>query len=502
MRSLSILFTNNTLRERAGSELWVRDVCRALIGRGHRPVAFSLALGAIADELRTATVPVVSSLDKVGFTPDLIHGHHHLETLIAALHFPDVPIVNFCHGFLPWEEAPLHHPSIARYVAVDATCADRLTAEEGIPPERIERLLNFVDLQRFAPRGPLPPRPRRALVLSNQAEPGGYTEMIREACQEKRDRSGGGRCSLGPGDRTPGGFAGRRGSGVREGSNGPGSDGRRLRRGARRYLWVRAARDAARVRRRCGHAISASGCCENRTRSTGIDPRSPRTTRPKRAASRHESDRMPGSTKRSTTCSRFTSGRSPRAGVPHHGRHADVEDQRAAARHLSSVAGRFKHAYRLERTVQSLSAELTTARSLNEQLVEERGGLRHQVADCQGLEQGFERTVQSLSAELTAARNRHERLVEECEGLQQPAGQLPDAFGYPVARRDRPSACSRWHGSMDRPVAESILSTANSGDNSATAVPGCSRTADVIDSPQGVRSISWTDWRTRPKVLE
>ena len=184
MRSLSILFTNNTLSERAGSELWVRDICRALVGRGHRPVAFSLTLGVIAGELRAATVPVVSDLDKVSFTPDLIHGHHHLETLIAALHFPGVPIVHFCHGFLPWEEAPLHHPSIARYVAVDATCIDRLTAEEGIEPGRIERLLNFVDLQRFAPRSPLPPRPKRALVLSNQAEAGGYVEMIRQACQQ------------------------------------------------------------------------------------------------------------------------------------------------------------------------------------------------------------------------------------------------------------------------------------------------------------------------------
>jgi hypothetical protein len=153
MQSLSILFTNNTLSERAGSELWVRDVCRALVGRGHRPVAFSLALGEVAVELRAATVPVVSDLDKVSFRPDLIHGHHHLETLIAALHFPGVPIVHFCHGFLPWEEAPLHHPSIARYVAVDATCIDRLTAEEGIAPGRIERTVE-VDL----------PKPRDQIV--------------------------------------------------------------------------------------------------------------------------------------------------------------------------------------------------------------------------------------------------------------------------------------------------------------------------------------------------
>src|SRR5215510_26121 len=114
MRKLSVLFTNNTLSERAGSEIYLRDVSRALLDRGHHPVAFSLVLGAIADDLRKLSVP-----------PDVIHGHHHLETLMAALRFPDVPIVHFCHGWIPWEERPLRHPSIQRYVAVDEVCLDR-----------------------------------------------------------------------------------------------------------------------------------------------------------------------------------------------------------------------------------------------------------------------------------------------------------------------------------------------------------------------------------------
>src|SRR4029077_20583345 len=91
--------------------------------------------------------------------------------------------VNFCHGWLPWEEAPLCHPSIARYVAVDETCLDRLTTEHGIGREQIDVLLNFVDLNRFLPRGPLPARPRRALILSNGAEAHGYTQIIRQACE-------------------------------------------------------------------------------------------------------------------------------------------------------------------------------------------------------------------------------------------------------------------------------------------------------------------------------
>ncbi len=182
MRTISVLFTNNALATRAGSEMYVRDVARALLRRGHRPAAFSLVLGKTAEELRRATVPVVDDLDRLGSPPDLIHGHHHLETLIAALTFPETPVVHFCHGWVPWEEMPLRHPSIARYVAVDEVCLDRLVREEGIAPDAVELLHNFVDLECFRPRAPLPPAPGRALVFSNQATADGYTRTIAAAC--------------------------------------------------------------------------------------------------------------------------------------------------------------------------------------------------------------------------------------------------------------------------------------------------------------------------------
>ena len=57
MRPISVLFTNNALATRAGTETYVRDAALALLRRGHRVAAFSLVLGEIADELRRATVP-------------------------------------------------------------------------------------------------------------------------------------------------------------------------------------------------------------------------------------------------------------------------------------------------------------------------------------------------------------------------------------------------------------------------------------------------------------
>ena len=64
--------------------------------------------------------------------------------------------------------------------------------------------------------------------------------------------------------------------------------------------------------------------------------------------------------------------------------------------------------------VQSLSAEMTSARKLNEWLVEEREGLRRLVANHQELE----RTVQSLSAEVNTGRSVNEGLVAERESLR------------------------------------------------------------------------------------
>lgn len=179
---MRILITNNTLGPRAGSELYVRDLALALMKRGHNPVAYSTVLGEVAEELRRATVPVIDDLAQLGAAPDLIHGQHHLETMTAALHFPDTPAVFLCHGWAPWEELPPLAPSILRHVAVDELCRERLLTTGAIPAERIEVLLNFVDLERFPRRGPLPERPQSALVFSNYAGDGPMLAAIRAAC--------------------------------------------------------------------------------------------------------------------------------------------------------------------------------------------------------------------------------------------------------------------------------------------------------------------------------
>lgn len=179
---MRVLITNNALAERAGSELYTCDVAAALLERGHQPIVYSQVLGEVAEELRAATVPVVEDLHRIAEPPHVIHGHHHLETMTALHHFPGVRAVFFCHGWMPWQEAPPVHPRIARYVAVDELCRQRLVHEGGIPPELTEVLLNFVDLDRFRRRPPLPRSPRRALFFSNHAVSSPVADEVRHAC--------------------------------------------------------------------------------------------------------------------------------------------------------------------------------------------------------------------------------------------------------------------------------------------------------------------------------
>lgn len=179
---MRILFTNNTLAGRAGSELYVRDLALAMLRRGHNPVAYSTDLGEVAEELRRATVPVVDNLSALAVPPDVIHGQHHLDAMTAMLRFPDTPAVLVCHGWLPWEERPYPFPSIHRYVAVDDLCRERLLSVGGITEECVEVFYNFVDLARFPRRSELPERPRAALVFSNYSAMGETLEIIRAAC--------------------------------------------------------------------------------------------------------------------------------------------------------------------------------------------------------------------------------------------------------------------------------------------------------------------------------
>ena len=185
MKQLRILITCEALSGRGGTELYIRDVARSLLRLGHAPVVYASRLGDVATEIRNMTVPVVDRLDALAAAPDIIYGQHHLPTMTALLRFADVPAVYVCHDWYGQSAFAPRFPRILRYVAVDVTCRDRLTCEDGIEQSRVLLLPNSVDLERFERRPPLPAKPRRALVFGNYTKESPHLAALREACARR-----------------------------------------------------------------------------------------------------------------------------------------------------------------------------------------------------------------------------------------------------------------------------------------------------------------------------
>lgn len=178
---MNVLLTHLHLDFPGGSETYTYTVARALLEAGHRPSVVSPIVGEVGERLRSAHVPVVDELQKVRGHPDVLHCQHNVLALAARDWFPGAPLVYHSHSTLVLpEQPPSVDLNVQRYMAVSDMVRRHLESR-GVPGSLIRVLENPVDLRRFAPRRPLSPRPRRALVLSAVMDPS-TLDVIREAC--------------------------------------------------------------------------------------------------------------------------------------------------------------------------------------------------------------------------------------------------------------------------------------------------------------------------------
>jgi hypothetical protein len=181
---LKILITNAYLAAYAGTQVVVRDLACEFSRLGHQVMVYCPEAGAVADEIRSHGIPVAHKLTSLKSAPDIIHGQFHLPTMEALLRFPAVPAIYVCHAAVGAGDEPFYFPRLLRYIAVDERCRKRLENTQGIPRERIQIVLNAVDLERFQKRGPLPGKARRALIFSNNASESTHLPAVRKACRQ------------------------------------------------------------------------------------------------------------------------------------------------------------------------------------------------------------------------------------------------------------------------------------------------------------------------------
>lgn len=178
---MRILITNEKLAGPGGTQFYVRDLAGELLRRGHQPIVYSPQPGPLAQDMARTGVEVTDDLGKADLRPNIIHGHGWLPALTAVAYFPELPAIFVGHNS-DVRQIP-RHPSFRRYLAVDLPCRDRLLME-GVDERLVQVVLNSVDLLRFKPRPPLPPRPAKALLFSNYTRWSKHFTPISEACRQ------------------------------------------------------------------------------------------------------------------------------------------------------------------------------------------------------------------------------------------------------------------------------------------------------------------------------
>lgn len=180
-----ILITNRILDLLAGTELVVRDLARGIKANGHIPMIYSPILGTVAEGLIAEGFTVVNDLSLLPVKPDIIHGHHHIQTLQALMHFPDVPAIYVCHDVNYHNDLPPLHDQILTYVAVSYATLQRVVNEARIPWQDTKILSNIVDTNLFKLRtSELPAQPKKALFFSNYTKDWSELSPFQEACQQ------------------------------------------------------------------------------------------------------------------------------------------------------------------------------------------------------------------------------------------------------------------------------------------------------------------------------
>jgi hypothetical protein len=177
-RPLTILLTNIWLDGRSGTEVVAAELAEGLLRAGHRPILYTTRKGILARSLVDRGLVVLDRLADLSARPDVIHGHHGPPTMAALIALPGVPALFVCHDARSAFDEPPFHPRVRRYFAVDELCRARLISA-GLSAASVDLLPNAFDPERIQRRPPLPPRPRRALVLAKDR---GHLPAVRSAC--------------------------------------------------------------------------------------------------------------------------------------------------------------------------------------------------------------------------------------------------------------------------------------------------------------------------------
>jgi glycosyltransferase involved in cell wall biosynthesis len=160
-----------------GSELYVYELARELIRRGHDVTVAAFRVGgALAGPAAAAGIHAYTFGDArvCGGPPfDIIHSSEPDPTAWALRTHPDTPIVCSIHSQYPCE-APVKNPRIKHYICIRPEVQRKLIEVDQIPPALTSVIYNPVDMSRFKPEQEAPRERKRILFV-------GTMDILRKA---------------------------------------------------------------------------------------------------------------------------------------------------------------------------------------------------------------------------------------------------------------------------------------------------------------------------------
>lgn len=168
---MKILITNVWLRDRGGSEIFVKCLAHTLKGLGHEVTCFTLSCGGVSAEIESAGIRVVDNVESLRNDQfDLIHAQHRTPSVLVRRAFPNVPMLYLAHGTEPSEEQPpTRELGNVRYLAISEGVKHHLHENHGIVD--VEIIRNPIDLNEFRSHHDINVMPRRAILLKNAVDP-------------------------------------------------------------------------------------------------------------------------------------------------------------------------------------------------------------------------------------------------------------------------------------------------------------------------------------------
>jgi len=167
---MNILVTNHHLYQYTGTEVSILTLSKYLKKQGHGVIVYSKYLAPeLILSLEDYGIKVTDDLSTINEEKfDIAHVQHNICAYEVRYYFPNLPIVMWIHGKLPFlEQVPALDLNISYYLTINQTIYD-FVLKNGVDKNKLIIFRNLIDSEKFYPINNISQTIKNVLVISNK----------------------------------------------------------------------------------------------------------------------------------------------------------------------------------------------------------------------------------------------------------------------------------------------------------------------------------------------